>query len=224
MKNKKEMKNKALFKNSFLLISLLSIIGIILYVLIIFSFDFEALSFDSNYNLIAPIFFIAMLASGLYSIDYFKTTFLYNLSFGLTRKENMDRYFKTILLVLLMLLVFSFVYLITIFVYLLCKGVFFIDCIKLISKLIEIEMLFDVVSYYIFCNATIALISNLLSKILKGKEIIIIISYVLVISTLFILNIIYNILNGHIIINLLFLIFGIILFFINYKVTLKKNY
>lgn len=218
------MKNKILFKNSLLLIALLAIIGIILYVLIIFSFDFDKLTFDVKYCLIAPIFFIAILASGLYSIDYFKTTFFYNLSFGLTRKENMNSYFKTILLVLLMLLIFSFVYLISIFIYLFCKGVSFTACFELIVELIKIEMLFDVISYYIFCNATIAFISNILDKIIKGKEIIIIISYVLIISVLFILNLIYNILNGKIIFNLLFIILGIVLFLINYKVTLKKNY
>ena len=83
------MKNKLSSKYSKLLIPLLILIGIICYVLIIFSFDsIEETSFDMNYFFILPLFFIGILSSGLYSIIYYKKSFVYDLSFGITRKNS----------------------------------------------------------------------------------------------------------------------------------------
>lgn len=218
------MKNKLLSKNN-LLISVVCLIGIIFYVLVVFSFDsIEEIKYHHNYYLIAPLFFIGILASGFYSIDYFKKTIGYNLSFGVTRKQSIIKYLKTIFLLLIILISFVFVYLCTIIIYLLIKEIPFNNVWEFIIQLMEEEMLIDVICYFVFCNALISLLSNYLNIKLLCKELILIIIYVLIIGLLFILNIIFGFLNGNIIFNLIFLIIGIVLIYFNYLITLKKNY
>lgn len=218
------MKNKLLSKNN-LIVSFVCLIGIIFYVLVVFSFDsIEEIKYHPNYYLITPLFFIGILASGFYSIDYFKKSIGYNLSFGITRKQSFSKYLKTIFLLLTILISFVFVYLCTIIIYLLIKEISFNNAWSFIIQLIEQEMLIDVISYFVFCNALISLLSNYFNIKLLSKELIIIISYVFVISLLFILNIVFGILDGNIIFNLIILVIGIGLIYFNYLITVKKNY
>ena len=105
------MKNKMLSKQTLLIASIVAFIGIIVYVLSVFSFDsIEEISYNKHYYLIAPIFLIGILSSGLYSILYFNNTIKYDLSFGITRKESFKSYLKTIGVLLGLLVVFSIVY------------------------------------------------------------------------------------------------------------------
>ena len=89
------MKNKLPFKYLKILIPLIILIGIVSYVLIIFSFDsIEETHYDINYFFISPLFFIGILSSGLYSIVYFKKSFIYDLSYGITRKNSYLKYIE----------------------------------------------------------------------------------------------------------------------------------
>ena len=211
-------------KTSFIILSLLAIIGIILYVLVVFSFDLDETTFDSTFYLICPLFFVSILGSGIYSINYFNKVINYNLSFGITRKTSLMKYIKNICFLLLVLIIISFVYFLTIFLHLLFKGLEFSKILNIIYIIFKNEMLIDVICYYVFCNGIIALISNVIKNNSKYTEHIITTSYVLIILSMFILNITLEILNGNILYNLLFLIIGILLFIINYIYTMKKEY
>lgn len=214
------MKNKLLSKNKLFFIPFISLIGIILYVLLVFSFDpIEEINYDKKYYFILPIYFIGILSSGLYSIIYFHSTFKYNLSFGITRKKSFKNYLKIIFSLLILLIIFAFVYFVTILIYLLIKNISFNNVIKFIIKLINDELLIDLIFYYIFINGLLGLISNIFDNINRY----IIICFVISMLVLFILNIIFPILNINIILNIIFGVIGLIGLFINYKYVMKKK-
>lgn len=214
------MKNKLSSKYSKLLIPLLILIGIICYVLIIFSFDsIEETSFDMNYFFILPLFFIGILSSGLYSIIYYKKSFVYDLSFGITRKNSYLKYLKTIIYLLVILLIFTFIYLFTIFIYLLFKQIEFIKIINLLIAIIEQEMLIDLVSYYIISNGLIVILNHIIKK-----ELYLVCLFIGIIFILGLFNLFLGILNLNIILNIIFLLLGILLLAINYLIIKQRKF
>lgn len=193
--NEKRKRDPKLIKNVVLII-LLCVTAIIISTILLVNNE------TIKQDLIGIISKIIIIASTLYSGIIFKTLFK-NVCFGVTRKKFFNSYVKILITILCLLICFILVVLI-------------VEYILNVKEdyILVIKVLVSYISIYVFLNGLIYMLSTLI----KQKYVCLIISFIFDIVL-----IIFNIPSLLGLFNLLFLLFGICIIYIDYQLTMNKK-